>query len=65
MYTAPDKRFKVTFILRTLLHFIYEENIFKYIYIYILRPDQINLLLLGFAGRILGPAGKKLNQVKV
>ena len=29
-----------------------------------LRPDQINLLLLGFAGHILGPVEKKLNQVK-
>ena len=28
------------------------------------RPDQINLLLLGFADRNLGPAEKKLNRVK-
>ena len=27
-----------------------------------IRPDQINLLLLGFAGCILGPAGKKIKS---
>ena len=28
-------------------------------YIIIIRPDQINLLLFGFAGRIFGQTGKK------
>ena len=28
------------------------------------RPDQINLLLLGIASRILGPVGKKVNWFK-
>ena len=30
----------------------------------LIRPDQINLLLLGFAVCIFGSAGKKLNRVK-
>ena len=64
MYKAPDKRFRLPLFSE---HdcILFMKRISLNIYIYVLRPDQINLLLLGFAGRILRPVEKKLYWVKV